>query len=43
MKKETNWDRYFTKQMGDEEMRRLVTEELEVLRVGVRIAKLRQE
>jgi transcriptional regulator with XRE-family HTH domain len=43
MKRETNWDRYFAKQMGDEEMRHLVIEELEVLRVGVQIAKLRQE
>ena len=43
MKKGTIWDRYFAKQMNDEKMRRLITEELEVLRVGVQIAKLRQE
>ena len=43
MKKATNWDRYLHEQMDDDETRRLVTEELEALRVGVQIAKLRQE
>lgn len=43
MKKATNWDRYFDAQMDDDETRRLVAEELEALRVGVQLAKLRQE
>jgi len=42
MKKPTNWDLYFRKQMGDPEMQVLVEEELKALRVGVQIAKLRQ-
>jgi transcriptional regulator with XRE-family HTH domain len=43
MKKTTNWDLYFQKQMGDPEMRRLIEEELKALRVGVQIVKLRQQ
>lgn len=43
MKKMTNWDLYYQKQMGDPEMRSLVEEELKVLRVGIQIAKLRQQ
>ena len=42
MKKTTNWDRYFQKQMGDPEMRALIEEELKALRVGAEIARLRQ-
>lgn len=42
MKKATNWDLYFQKQMGDPRMRSLIEEELKALRVGVQIAKLRQ-
>jgi transcriptional regulator with XRE-family HTH domain len=42
MKKETNWGSYFNKQMDNDEMRRLVTEEPEVLRVGVQLAKPRE-
>ena len=43
MKKMTNWDLYYQKQMGDPEMRSLVEEELKVLRVGAQIVKLRQQ
>ena len=42
MRKATSWDRYFQKQMGDPEMKRLVEEELKALRVGVELARLRQ-
>ena len=42
MKKTTNWDLYFQKQMGDPQMRSLIEEELKALRVGAQIAKLRQ-
>ena len=43
MKKTTNWDLYFQKQMGDPAMESLIEEELKALRVGVQIAKLRQQ
>ena len=43
MKKVTNWDRYFQKQMGDPEMKALLEEELKALRVGVQLATLRQQ
>jgi DNA-binding Xre family transcriptional regulator len=43
MKKATNWDLYFQKQMTDPEVRTLVEEELKALRVGAQIAKLREE
>ena len=42
MKKATNWDLYFQKQMADPQMRNLVEEEFKALRVGIQIAKLRQ-
>ncbi len=42
MKKTTNWDQYFQKQMGDQEMKVLIEEELKALRVGTEIARLRQ-
>lgn len=42
MKKATNWDLYFQKQMGDPEMRALIEEELKALRVGAEIARLRR-
>lgn len=42
MRKATNWDRYFQKQMDDPEMKALVEEELKALRVGVQLAALRQ-
>ena len=42
MKKTTNWDLYFQKQMGDPEMKGLIDEELKALRVGTEIARLRQ-
>ena len=35
MRKATNWERYFKKQMGDPEMKALVEEELKGLRVGL--------
>jgi len=41
MKKMTNWELYYQKQMGDPEMRTLIEEELRALRVGAEIARLR--
>jgi DNA-binding Xre family transcriptional regulator len=43
MKRPTNWDLYFRKQLGDPEMRRLIEEEIESLRVGIQIAGMRQK
>ena len=43
MKKTTKWDLYYQKQMGDPEMRALIEEELEALRVGAEIARLRRK
>src|SRR5207247_4369180 len=43
MKKPTNWDLYFRKQLGDPEMRGLIEEEIESLRVGIQIAGMRQK
>ena len=43
MKKTTNWDLYYQKQMGDLEMRTLIEEELKALRVGAQIARLRKQ
>ena len=43
MKKPTGWDLYFQKQLGDPEMRGLIDEELESLRVGIQIARWRQK
>ena len=43
MRKATNWERYFQKQMGDPEMKALVEEELKALRVGLQLATLRQQ
>jgi transcriptional regulator with XRE-family HTH domain len=43
MRKITNWDLYYRKQMGDPEMRALVEDELKALRVGAEIARLRRE
>ena len=43
MRKRTNWDLYYQKQMGDPEMRALIEEELKALRVGAEIARLRRE
>ena len=42
MKKTTNWDLYYRKQMGDPEMRALIEEELKALRVGTELARLRR-
>jgi transcriptional regulator with XRE-family HTH domain len=42
MKKTTNWDLYFQKQMGDPEMKGLIEEEIKALRIGTQLAKLRQ-
>jgi DNA-binding Xre family transcriptional regulator len=42
VKKPTNWELYFRKQLGDPEMRGLIAGELESLRVGVQIARMRQ-
>lgn len=43
MKKPTNWDLYFRKQLDDPEMRGLIEQEIESLRVGTQIAKMRQK
>lgn len=43
MKRPTNWDLYFRKQLGDPEMRGLIEEEIESLRVGIQIAGMRQK
>ncbi len=43
MKKLTSWDLYFQKQLGDPEIRGLIDEELESLRVGIQIARWRQK
>jgi DNA-binding Xre family transcriptional regulator len=43
MKKQTNWDRYFRGQMADPTTNRLVEEELKSLRIGVQLARLRQD
>jgi len=43
MKKPSNWTRYYDEQMKDRSTRELVEEELRSLRVGVQLAKLRQE
>ena len=43
MKKTTNWDLYYQKQMSDPEMRALIDEELKALRVGAEIVRLRRE
>ena len=43
MKKPTNWDLYFRKQLGDPETRELIEGEVESLRVGAQIARLRQQ
>jgi len=43
MKKRTSWDLYFQKQLGDPEMRGLIDEEIESLRVGIQIAPWRQK
>jgi DNA-binding Xre family transcriptional regulator len=43
LKKRTSWDLYFQKQLGDPEMRRLIEEEIESLRVGMQIARWRQK
>jgi len=43
MKKPTRWDLYFQKQLNDPEMRELIDEELESLRVGTQVARWRQK
>jgi len=39
----TRWNRFYQKQMEDRELKALVEEELEVLRIGAKIAALRDE
>ena len=39
----TRWNRFYQKQMEDKELKALVEEELEVLRIGAKIAALREE
>lgn len=41
-RKPTNWERYFKAQMKDRETRTLVEDELRSLRLGAKIAVLRQ-
>ena len=43
MKKTTNWDLYYQKQMGDPEMLALIEEELKALRIGTELARLRRK
>lgn len=43
MRKTTNWDLYYQKQMGDPEMRALIEEELKALRIGTEFARLRRK
>jgi DNA-binding Xre family transcriptional regulator len=43
MKKPTGWDLYFRKQLADPEMRGLIEQEIESLRVGTQIARMRQK
>lgn len=40
--KRTNWDLYLQKQMGDPEMRGLIEQEREALRIGAQLARIRQ-
>lgn len=42
MKRTTNWDLYFQKQLGDPQMKGLIEEELKSLRIGAELAKIRQ-
>ena len=39
----TRWKKFYEAQMEDKELRTLVEEELEALRIGEQIAKLRKE
>ena|SRR3989338_7281187 len=39
----TRWNRFYEKQIEDKELKALVEEELEVLRIGAKIAALREE
>ncbi|MGH2360190.1 MAG: helix-turn-helix domain-containing protein [bacterium] len=43
MRKHNRWNRYYNAQMADPVTRSLVEEELKALRVGVQIARRRQE
>ena len=43
MRNPTNWERYYDQQMQSAGVRRVVEEELQTLRIGVRLAKLRQK
>ena len=43
MKKPTNWDLYFRRQLDDPEARKLIEGEIESLRVGTQIARMRQK
>lgn len=39
----TRWKRFYQKQLEDKKLKRLVEQELEALRIGEKIARLRQE
>ncbi len=43
MRRQTNWDRYFRDQMSDPTARRFVEEEIKALRLGLQVARLRQQ
>jgi transcriptional regulator with XRE-family HTH domain len=43
MRKATNWNRYYQEQMTNPATRSLVEGEIKALRIGVQLAKLRQE
>jgi DNA-binding Xre family transcriptional regulator len=43
LKKPANWNLYFRKQLSNPEMRRLIEEEIESLRVVTQITRMRQK
>jgi DNA-binding Xre family transcriptional regulator len=43
MRKTTNWDRYYADQIRDPAIRRLVEDEIKALRIGVQLARLREQ
>lgn len=43
MRKTTNWDRYYADQTRDPAIRQLVEDEIKALRLGVQLARLREQ
>ncbi|MFQ5695287.1 MAG: helix-turn-helix domain-containing protein [Terriglobia bacterium] len=39
----TRWNKYYQRQMEDKEMKALVEQELQALRIGEKVARLREE